>query len=271
VRALLPLAIALGASLLPAATTICWAQSASQFELSPTRLELGARGSSALLELTNKSAAPMRVQVSGLAWDQSPSGQQLLTPTGELVVFPTLFELAPGEARKVKVGILVEPRLRERTYRLVLRELPPPVSRRKPQAVTVITQLSVPIFQQPLRATTSGPPGEIAQIGRRGHHIVFDVHNRGTTSVMLKSAKAICRDARGRVVWQGEAAGWYLLAGGKRSFELEIPVESPARTVPADQVWQAVPAALVEQITSVEVEAETDQGTWRQRALVERA
>lgn len=239
------------ALLLAVALGLCSAASAAEagtFQISPTRIDLAARGASSLVVLTNTGNEPMRIQVSAFAWDQALDGEQVLGATRDLVVFPTLFAIAPGETRKVKVGITVAPQAQERTYRMVIEELPgPPLSGQ--MGLRVLTRMSVPIFQAPLRA---GRAGAITNVALAKDRLRLDVENRGTVSVMLKAAQVTGKDAGGRVIWRGEAAGWYLLAGGKRRFELEVPADK---------------AAL---LARVDVEAATDQETWKQGALVAR-
>lgn len=220
---------------------------AGTFQISPTRLDLAARGKSAIFTLTNTGTMPVRLQAKGFAWDQSLTGEQVLSATQDLVVFPTLFTLGPGETRKVKVGITVAPEARERSYRLIVEELPAP-ARTEGTGLRVLTRMSMPIFQPPLRQVVAGV---VSQVALRGGHLAIEVQNRGTVNVMLQAARATGKDASGAVVWRGEAAGWYLLAGGARAFDLEVPAEKVAK------------------ISSVEVEAVTDQGAWKQRAELE--
>lgn len=135
------------------------------------------------------------------------------------------------------------PQARERTYRIFLEELPPPASS-KVAGLRVLTRMSVPIFQAPLREVRAGA---VSRVEMKAGKLGIDVRNQGTVSVMLKGARAVAKDAGGAVVWKGEASGWYLLAGGLRTFELEVPAEQAAR------------------ITAVDVEAMTDQGDWKRR------
>lgn len=230
------LAVALGLSV--ASTSA----QAGTFQLSPTRLDLAARGSSGSIAITNTSDQPMRLQLSASAWDQSPTGEQLLGKTGDLVVFPTMLTIAPRETRRVKAGINVDRGARERTYRLIIEELPPPAAAPSTTGLRVLMRMSVPIFQKPLREVRGGA---VSHLVRRGELISFDVENHGSMSAMLKRANVTAKDASGAVVWKAAPSGWYLLAGGKRSFSLTVPAEQAA------------------QISRVEVEAETNQGTWK--------
>lgn len=236
---LLAIAFVLGATSYAAAGTI---------QISPTRLELNKRGSSAIFTLTNSGVQSMRIQAKTFAWEQSVSGEQVLKAAPELVVFPTLFTLAPGESRRVKIGITIEPGARERSYRLIVDELPGPTAI-EVTGLRVLTRMSVPIFQAPKRLIRAGA---VSQVALRDGTLSIDVMNQGTVNVMLKAAKATCKDVNDKIVWEGEASGWYLLAGGKRSFELKVPPEK------------------ANGISSVEVEATTDKDSWKRRVSIER-
>lgn len=250
-RLLTTLVATLAATLVPALVVIgsgggAATAEAGTFQISPTRVDLEARGSSSILTLSNTGVEAVRLQVRVYAWTQSPSGEQVLTEARDLVVFPTLFSLAPKESRKVKVGITIPQDARQRTYRLIVEELPPTAAGMQ-SGLRVLTRMSVPIFQAPLREVRSGV---VAEVKLRSGVLAINVENRGTVSVMLRAAKALGRDAAGREVWSGEAAGWYLLAGGRRAFELQVPSEEAAR------------------ISSVEVEALTEKETWTRRVKV---
>ena len=214
---------------------------AGTFQISPTRVDLAARGTSGLLELTNTGATPLRMQITANTWDQATNGEILLARTSDLVVFPTLFSLAPGERRKVKVGVLVAPAARERSFRLIIEELPPPAAPSE-IGLRVLTRMSVPVFQAPVRAVRAG---EVAGAALVGETLALDVENRGTVSVLLREARVSGQDALGAPLWSAAVPGWYLLAAGRRRFSL------------------AVPAELAPRLASVAIEITTDQGSWK--------
>ena len=217
------------------------AAQAGTFQISPTRVDLAARGTSGLIELTNTGTAPMRMQITANTWDQSAAGEILLARTTDLVVFPTLFSLAPGERRKVKVGVTVAPAARERTFRLIIEELPSPLSPAE-VGLRVLTRMSVPVFQSPVRAVRVG---EVAGATLVGEKLALEVENRGTVSVLLRDARVSGRDALGASIWSASVKGWYLLAAGRRRFELAVPTEVAAR------------------LASVAVEVTTDKDSWK--------
>ena len=77
---------------------------AATFTVEPTQIVLSGRKSSVLLTLKNDSAEPLRFELSVFSWSQSPSGEMSLEPTDDIVFFPALLTIAPGESRHVRVG-----------------------------------------------------------------------------------------------------------------------------------------------------------------------
>src|SRR5579872_4601426 len=73
---------------------------ASVFTVTPVRVTFQGP-SSTLLTLKNESDQPLRFQITSFAWSQSPQGEMQLTPTDDIVYFPALLSLNPGEERKV--------------------------------------------------------------------------------------------------------------------------------------------------------------------------
>src|SRR5216684_4497892 len=91
-------------------------------------------------------------QVTSFAWSQDASGAVQLAPTEDIVFFPALLTLKPGEERKVRVAATVAAKDVERTYRIFFEELPP---LERPQnlgaQVRILTKMGIPIFVAPAK------------------------------------------------------------------------------------------------------------------------
>src|SRR3954469_13224162 len=98
---------------------------AASFSVDPTLITLSPRASSTLLVVRNESPQPVRLQVSAVAWSQGLEGDMQVQPTEDLVFFPSLFTLEPGQDRKVRVGTTANFGAAEKSYRLFLEQLPP--------------------------------------------------------------------------------------------------------------------------------------------------
>ena len=216
---------------------------AATFNVSPTQVFLNGRTSSALLTLRNDSQEPLRFQLSVFGWDQSPSGEMTLTPTDDIVFFPALVTLAPKEERKIRVGRVVAAGDVERSYRIFVEELPPLESVTSGNAgVKVLTKMGIPIFVRPAREATALAIKDIA--GRNGS-LRFAVANSGTVHVVPE--KVVVRGfANGAPVFEKQLTSWYLLAGGRRDFDLPLSAPDCARAT-AYQVEIAFGESKVDQ------------------------
>jgi fimbrial chaperone protein len=201
---------------------------AATFTVDPTQLFLSAKATSALLSLRNESKEPLRFQLSLSAWDQRTNGEMALTPTRDIIFFPQLLTLAPGEERKVRVGLApsVTAGDAERTYRLFVEELPASQAGPQPSGVKVLTRMGIPIFLQPPSAAAKPSIGDLAvKAGRFG----FVVHNLGNAHFVPDSIRVEGLAADGGVIFAQLVSGWYVLAGGSRTFDVEVPKVDCAR------------------------------------------
>lgn len=205
---------------LPAHTAL-----ASSFRVTPIRVDLSSRVSSSLMTLTNDSPGELRFQISAFEWSQTEgTGEMNLTPTKDVVFFPALLTVKPGEERKVRVGATVKSGDVEKTYRIFFEELPPLTT---PETTTgsevkIITKLGVPIFVEPLKALVVG---EIANASMSAGKLAFDVKNDGNVHFLARSVKVTGLDAAGKPVVEKQREGWYVLRGGTRRYDLEFKPE----------------------------------------------
>src|SRR5437868_6260952 len=98
----------------------------SAFTVTPVRVFLGRGVNSALLNVKNDSTEPIRFSISLKAWNQAADGDMQLSDTSDVVFFPSIMDLQPGEEKKVRVGSAFKaPVATERSYRIFFEELPP--------------------------------------------------------------------------------------------------------------------------------------------------
>lgn len=215
--------------------------------MSPTQVFLNGRTASALLTLRNDSTEPLRFQLSVFAWDQSPAGEMALTPTEDIVFFPSLLTLGPKEERKIRVGRVVGQASMERSYRIFVEELPPLDSVTDGSAsVKVLTKMGIPIFVRPAKEATS-----VAITDIEGHEgtLRFTVANSGTVHVVPESV-VVRGLADGHAVFEGQLQAWYMLAGGRREFDFPLPTPDCARATTV-QVEVSFGASKVDQRVNV--------------------
>jgi fimbrial chaperone protein len=94
------------------------------FVVTPARLVLSGKEPAAVLTLQNDSSQPARFELKMFAWDEGPHGEQNLTRTEDVLFFPTIFPLAAGEQRIVRLAYRGSIGPVEKTYRLIMSQIP---------------------------------------------------------------------------------------------------------------------------------------------------
>lgn len=191
------------------------------FAVSPVQLTLGPSSPSALLTLRNQGSQPTRLQLSAMVWRQTADGKMQFEPTEDVVYFPAMLVLAPGESRSVRVGAVRQAGELERTYRVFVEELPPleRVDDGVENGVHVLTRMGIPVFVEPAAVHRSA-----ALRNARVHEgrVSLEVHNTGNVHFRIRGLRFIGRDEKG-VRFNHVEPGWYVLAGGQRDYEVALP------------------------------------------------
>jgi len=193
--------------------------SAATFNVSPTQVFLSGAETSTLLTIRNESAEPLRFQLSVFAWTQNAAGEMVLTPTNDVVFFPALLTLGPNEERKVRIGRVVAAGEVERTYRIFVEELPPlDAVVNAGASVRLLTRMGVPVFVRPSKDVTApSVEGVTADL----EAVRFTVANTGT--IHFVPDRVVVRGlAHGAPVFERSVQAWYVLAGGRREFQLAL-------------------------------------------------
>ncbi len=103
---------------------------------------------------TNSSDTPTVVQLQIVAWSQE-NGEDVYTPSRNLLATPPIFTVAPGSQQTVRVGMRTEPDARQETcYRLVLTDVPPAPTPEF-RGVQIALRMGIPVFVEP--AVDTGP------------------------------------------------------------------------------------------------------------------
>jgi fimbrial chaperone protein len=223
---------------------------ASAFHVNPIRLDFTRTTTSALVTLTNESTEELRFQITAFQWAQDTAGEMKLTPTDDIVFFPSLVNLKAGEERKVRVGSATESGPVEKTYRIFFEELP---ALKKPEdrgaQVKIITKMGIPIFIEAQKLQLSATIGDGAL---KNGKLTFSLVNGGNTHYIVQSIKLAGLDAGGKTVFEKQRDGWYVLAGGQRMYDLDLPPAECAK------------------VKTVRVEAQTDISPKPEEALIKR-
>ncbi len=197
---------------------------ASSYAVNPTQVVLTAQTTSRLITLQNLSTDSLRFQVTAFRWDQSAEGEMLLEPTRDVVAFPSLLTVAAGQQRTIRVGFTGVAGGVETSYRIFVEELPADPGEREPgDGIRVLTRMGIPIFIQPKQ-----PAGhmELTQVQFQGGRVTFALRNTGNVHVLPQTIHLQGVGRTGAIMIDREEKGWYLLAGGVRAYQFEIPPQS---------------------------------------------
>ncbi|HCA5286288.1 TPA: molecular chaperone [Acinetobacter nosocomialis] len=120
---------------------------AATIRLSPVSIEILSHQKASSISLYNQSNESADLQARIFEWTQN-NGQDQLTPTDEITISPPFLKLKPSESYNLRVvRINPEPISGEKTYRIIIDELPKPVdSRKASQGVNVLLRSSLPVF-----------------------------------------------------------------------------------------------------------------------------
>jgi fimbrial chaperone protein len=199
---------------------------AASFSVDPISVTLVKGNSSATIAVVNQSGAKLRLQVTGFAWAQTTSGQLQLTPTDDLVFFPQLLSLDPGETKRIRVGVTAAQGANEKTFRVFMEELPSLASVLTPASgpqLTIRMKIGVPIFVRPLGSATVS--GEARNVTIRGGSLQFDVANTGNVHFSIQDVRVAASTASGASAFSQDLSGWYVLAGETRHYVVPLTKE----------------------------------------------
>lgn len=188
-----------------------FAAHAGSFTANPVRLTLPSGSNSTSLTLDNTGDQPVLVQAELMAWSQQ-DGNEVLTPSQDLVVSPPIFKVLPGARQIVRLGLLRSPTgEREVTYRLFLQEVAQPPAPGE-QGVAVALRLGLPVFVLPkIRAAPNLSWRARAEEGA----IRLTLSNSGNAHVQAVDCKLYGPDG---ALYAEQPLAAYVLAGQTRSW-----------------------------------------------------
>lgn len=160
---------------------------AGSFQVNPVNLTLPADRQSTSLTIRNNDSAPVAVRVETFGWSQQ-EGRDVYSPTGDVIVSPAIFTIAPGAVQLVRVG------LRARTakaYRVIFDEIP---HKQSTGAVQVALRLNLPLYL----AAEPGAKPALSWTLRRSPAGEMVIEGRNTGPVQAQILGFEVEDADGR-------------------------------------------------------------------------
>ena len=185
---------------------------AGSFTVNPVRVTLSPTQRVAAITVSNHGAEASVIQLETSRWTQQ-DGKDSLAPSNEILATPPIFTLAPGASQIVRVGLRRAPDAQhELTYRLVLREVPPP----QPiaQGLRVALAISMPVFVVSAHPSFSNLAWRAVRLA--DGRIQLQATNTGSAHVQIGSLELSSAPSASPIVRQSVAT--YVLPGNTRSW-----------------------------------------------------
>ena len=198
---------------------------ASGLNVSPVQVWLTPDASKSLITLRNEGPDEGRYQITAMLWDEDAKAGMKLSPTEDIIVFPTLLQLKAGETKGLRVGPAVPFGPVEKTYRVFIEEMPAPPRPETRATVRVLTRIGIPVFLAPVKSFEDRRVS--AQVGKSSASI--DVENTGNVHFRVETVRLEGFGEGGAKLFEKQAQGWYVLAAGHKRYDLEIPRASCAQ------------------------------------------
>lgn len=191
---------------------------AGEIGVTPLRIELSPAAKSAVVTVSGKTGPGQFLQVSAMRWTQDAQGRDRYEETTDLVFLPKSIDLAKAGKQLIRIGVEKPVTDVEKTYRLFIRETPPPLdpARQRGAQVAVVVDFGLPVFLMPAKPA---PRVQIEQASVEKGVLSVKVVNTGNVRVKMRSLSA------GKAQF-GDFRDWYLLAGATRSFTASMPPSS---------------------------------------------
>lgn len=201
---------------------------ASNFGVSPVKVSFSSKVSSQLITVRNDSNETLRFQLHTYIWKQNAKGEMQLDTTEDIVAFPGLFSLKPGQKRLVRVGTLTPVSSIEKTYRIFIEELPPEAkANQQTNAIRILTKIGIPIFLQPRKQIVEG---SLENIIVSKNQVNFQVKNTGNVHFVTQKIRVKGLDEGDKSVFERQRNGWYILAGTSQNYDLKMSQEECSKT-----------------------------------------
>lgn len=231
---------------------LCGPAVSGEFSVNPIRLEFNAAAKSGVIGIKNEGSTKLGFQVQAMEWTQDAAGNDQYAATNELIFFPKIMSVEPGENGIIRVGIRNTVVAAEKTYRLFIEELPGPSQ--TPQAggtqINMLVRFGAPIFVTPVKPQDNL---ELESFEFAKGVLTFTAKNTGNRHQVVQGIQLKGSDARGNEVYSLTLADRYLLTGTAKSY---------TTTIAADQCAK---------IASLEIEFKTDKRSVPRKLDITRA
>ncbi len=195
---------------------LCGTANATSLEITPVAVHLVPGNNATTIEVMNRGGVAAAIQLRAFAWTQV-GDKDVLTPTRDIILSPPMFTIGKDATQTIRLLLRRGPAGRgERTYRLLIDEVPPVNG--KTNNVVVAMRVSLPVI------IASQAPGAAALQWRAkrgpGGRIMLSATNSGAAFERVHAIAVTMADGSRPPVSPG-GANSYILAGAQRQWEVK--------------------------------------------------
>lgn len=188
---------------------------ASSLEISPVSVNLIAGQNVKVIEVRNRGGSAVAIQIRAYAWSQS-GNTDILAPTTDVILSPPIFTIPVGASQTIRLLVRAKNGTGERSYRLLLDEVPSPGAARN--QVGIAFRISLPVI-----AAAAAPPSRSLEWHARrgpGNQVLVSAANIGNVYDKVHAIAVTLPDgSHPKIVSSGENP--YLLAGARRQWAVQ--------------------------------------------------
>lgn len=190
--------------------------------INPIRIFFEGAKKTDILTIKNESSVIGALQINAVEWTQDEKGENVYSPTQDILFFPKLLEITPGEEKIIRIGKKISRSEKEKTYRLFIEEIPDN-NKTETTSVKILMKVGVPIFITPIKTAASGV---IEKVELNKGSLIVGVKNEGNIHFVIQSITIDGRDSGGKEIYAVERAGGYLLNGRSKEFVFKLPEDA---------------------------------------------
>lgn len=206
---------------------------AAALQIWPVKVSLSPKHATESVRLTNTGDEPVNLQVSASAWDMDENGKFIETDTLDFVFFPRLLTVPPHQEKVVRVGYQGDFPPIEKSYRLIVEELPKVRTPDEPPAgkavagVSFIMRMSLPLFVMPGEAPPR-PEITIDGVERVKQGFRIGIRAPGTHHIGFSKVEAALVGPTGDAVAEGDSGSRLRRVLPKRRIFVTVPIDTAA-------------------------------------------
>lgn len=197
---------------------------ASEFSVSPIRLDLGGVARSGAVVVRNDDTKALSFQIRGADWNQDMQGADVYSDRTDLVYFPKLLVIPAGSEAVIRVGLRQPLVQKEKAYRLFIEEMPAPDTDGAVAGgrVRVLMRFGVPIFVVPAKPQDQM---DVDQLELEKGVARLDLTNSGNQHQAIEKLLFVGFAKDGGIIFSRQLADRYVLAGTRKTYTVNIPPE----------------------------------------------